>query len=416
MASCTVSPALRRHAGRSLLLLPALALLLSGCKEEKEARAPEPRPVRTVAVAESEVGETVSLTGQIQAENEAALAFRIGGRIIERLAGVGDHVEPEQVLAKLDPQDELNSLRSAQAAVSAAEGQLVEARNTFDRQSHLMDRGFTTRALYDQARQGLRTAQARADDTQAQLQIAEDRVSFTQLRANVTGTITARSAEAGEVVQPGQTIFQIARIDGRDAVFDVPAQVIRSAPPNPEITVTLTDDPAVKTQGRIRQVDPQADPVTRTFGVRVSLIDPPAAMLLGATVTGRMRQESTPGMSIPASALTSGNSQPAVWVVDPSSLTVSLRNVEVQRFDPATVVVSQGLADGDIVVTAGCRLRRGIEERGLEVAAGKHRAIGIEAVDVATHAQREFEGRNQRRDEVERPQISSRSRRRAWFR
>ena len=207
MASCTVSPALRRHAGRSLLLLPALALLLSGCKEEKEARAPEPRPVRTVAVAESEVGETVSLTGQLGRK-------RGGSRLPHRrsnhreLAGVGDHVEPEQVLAKLDPQDELNSLRSAQAAVSAAEGQLVEARNTFDRQSHLMDRGFTTRALYDQARQGLRTAQARADDTQAQLQIAEDRVSFTQLRANVTGTITARSAEAGEVVQPGQTIFQ----------------------------------------------------------------------------------------------------------------------------------------------------------------------------------------------------------------
>jgi RND family efflux transporter MFP subunit len=185
------------------------------------------------------------------------------------------------------------------------------------------------------------------------LQIAEDRVSFTQLRANVTGTITARSAEAGEVVQPGQTIFQVARIDGRDAVFDVPAQVIRSAPPNPEIAVTLTDDPSVKAQGRVRQVDPQADPVTRTFRVRVSLIDTPAAMRLGATVTGSMQQEATPGMSIPASALTSSNSQPAVWVVDPASLTVSLRNVEVQRFDPATAVISQGLANGDIVVTAG---------------------------------------------------------------
>ncbi len=271
--SCDVPQAPRRRAARSLLLLPALALLLAGCKEEEAAGEREPRPVRTVTVAQSELGETVSLTGQIQAENEAALAFRIGGRIIERLAGSGDHVEPDQVLAKLDPQDELNALRSAQAAVSAAEGQLVEARNNFDRQSQLMDRGFTTRVLYDQARQGLRTAQARVDDAQAQLQIAEDRVSFTQLGANVTGTITARSAEAGEVVQPGQTIFQVARIDGRDAVFDVPAQVIRSAPPNPEITVTLTDDPSVKAQGRIRQVDPQADPVTRTFRVRVSLIE-----------------------------------------------------------------------------------------------------------------------------------------------
>jgi RND family efflux transporter MFP subunit len=154
-------------------------------------------------------------------------------------------------------------------------------------------------------------------------------------------------------VQPGQTIFQVARIDGRDAVFDVPAQVIRSAPPNPEITVTLTDDPSVKAQGRVRQVDPQADPITRTFRVRVSLIDPPADLRLGATVTGSLQQEATPGMSIPASALTSSNSQPAVWVVDPASLTVSLRNVEVQRFDPATAVISQGLANGDIVVTAG---------------------------------------------------------------
>ncbi len=351
MACCDIRP--KPGFIRALLLLPALALLLAGCKEETQASAPEPRPVRTVTAAHSEVGETVVLTGQVQAENEAALAFRVGGRIIERLAGVGDHVEPDQVLAKLDPQDESNALRSAQAALSAAEAQLVEARNNFDRQSQLMDRGFTTRVLFDQAQQNLRTTRARTDDAQAQLQIAEDRVSFTQLRANVTGTITARSAESGEVVQPGQAIFQVARIDGRDAVFDVAAQVIRSAPPNSEIAVALTDDLSVKAQGRVRQVDPQADPVTRTFRVRVGLIDPPAAMLLGATVTGRLQQEATPGTSIPASALTSSNGQPAVWIVDPANLAVSLRNVEVRRFDPATVVVSQGLADGDIVVTAG---------------------------------------------------------------
>ena len=268
------------------------------------------------------------------AENEAALAFRIGGRIIERLAGVGDHVKPDQVLAKLDPQNELNALRSAQAALSAAQGQLVEASNNFDRQNSLLERGFTTKVLFDQAQQALRTAQSQVDDAQAQLHIAKDRVSYTQLKANVTGSITARGAESGEVVQAGQMIFQVARQDGRDAVFDVPAQVIRSAPPDPKIMVTLTDDPSVTAMGRVRQVDPQADPVTRTFRVRVSLIDPPTAMLLGATVTGRMQLESTPGISIPASALTNIDGQPAVWIVDPSNLTVSLHNVEVQRFDP----------------------------------------------------------------------------------
>jgi len=353
LAPHTIDPKSRRGWRRALLILPALAIALSGCKQETKVEPPEPRPVRTVTAEKSEVGELVVLTGQIKAENEAALAFRIGGRIVERFAGVGDHVEPDQVLATLDPQNELNGLRSAQAALSAAQAQLAEARNTFDRQSHLMERGFTTKVLFDQAQQGLRTAQSRVDDAHAQLQIAEDRVSYTRLKANVTGAITARGAEAGEVVQAGQMVFQVARHDGRDAVFDVPAQVIRSAPPDPKIIVALTDAPSVTAMGRVRQVDPQADPVTRTFRVRVSLIDPPATMRLGATVAGRMQLESSPGIAIPASALTNIDGQPAVWIVDPSSLTVSLRNVEVQRFDPGSVVISEGLEGGEIVVSAG---------------------------------------------------------------
>jgi RND family efflux transporter MFP subunit len=295
----------------------------------------------------------VVLTGQISAENEASLAFRIGGRIIERLADVGDRVEPDQVLAKLDPQNELNALRSAQAALHAAEGQLIEVTNTFDRQRILLPQGFTTQALFDQAQQAVRTTQSRVDDAKAQLHTAQDRVSYTELHAGVTGSITARRAEAGEVVQAGQMVFQVARRDGRDAVFDVPAQVIRSAPPDPKIVVSLTDDPSVTAMGRVRQVDPQADPITRTFRVRVSLIDPPAAMFLGATVKGQMQLEGTPNISIPASALTRINDQPAVWIVDPATLTVSLHNVAVERFDPGTVVISQGLEGGEIVVTAG---------------------------------------------------------------
>ena len=77
-------------------------------------------------------------------------------------------------------------------------------------------------------------------------------------------------------------------------------------------------------------------------------------MRLGATVTGRMELDAGPGMSIPASALTQIEGQPAVWIVDPKTQTVSLHNVEVQRFDPATVVVSGKVStDGEVVVTAG---------------------------------------------------------------
>jgi RND family efflux transporter MFP subunit len=353
VALCSIDPNASRRAARALLLLPAIALVLAGCEQKTKAKTVDARPVRTITAEKGGTGEVVILTGQISAENEVSLAFRIGGRIIERTADVGDRVTPDQVLAKLDPQNELNALRSAQAALSAAEGQLIEVTNTFDRQRTLLPQGFTTQALFDQAQQAVRTTQSRVDDAKAQLHTAQDRVSYTELRADVTGSITARRAEAGEVVQAGQMVFQVARQDGRDGVFDVPAQVIRSAPPDPKIVVSLTDDPSVTAMGRVRQVDPQADPITRTFRVRVSLIDPPAAMFLGATVKGQMHLEGTPNISIPASALTRINDQPAVWIVDPATLTVSLHNVAVEHFDPGTVVISQGLEGGEIVVTAG---------------------------------------------------------------
>jgi RND family efflux transporter MFP subunit len=338
---------------KMLPVLLALALAMAGCKAEKAAEAPPPRPVRIVIAEKSDLGQSVVLTGQILAEKEVALAFRIGGRIIERTGDVGNRVTPNQVLAKLDPQNELNALRSARAALSAAEGRLAQDSNNFERQQTLLTRGFTTRVLFDQAEQALRTSRAQVDDAKAQLEIAEDRVSYTELKADVVGTITARRAESGEVVQAGQPIFQVARDSGWDAVFDVPAQVIRSAPADAVILVSLADDPSVTAQGRVRQVDPQADPITRTFKVRVSVNEPPAAMRLGAVVSGRMDMESGRGIAVPATALTALNGAPALWVVDPAALTVKLQPVEVLRFDPGTVVISGGLEGGEIVVTAG---------------------------------------------------------------
>ncbi|MCX5514692.1 efflux transporter periplasmic adaptor subunit [Kaistia algarum] len=352
--SAKKSPTRALRVGRgTILTLAAILPLLAACQREAEAPAPDARPVRTVTASRDNLGETVVLTGNVQAQNEASMAFRISGRIIERPVNVGDQVTAGQVLAKLDPVNELNALRSAQAAVVAAEGQLVTTSNAFDRQDHLLGNGFTTRANHDQALQAMRSAQSQLDDAEAQLRIAEDRVSFTELKADVDGTITARGAEPGEVVQAGQMVVQLARQDGRDAVFDVPAQVLRAAPADSEITLRLTDDPSVTAIGRVREVAPQADAATRTFPVRVGINHPPAAMRLGSTVTGTLKLDSGPVMALPATALTTANDRPAVWVVDPVAETVALRNVEILRHDPAVVVISSGLDIGEIVVTAG---------------------------------------------------------------
>jgi membrane fusion protein, multidrug efflux system len=336
-----------------LVTAPALVLMLCGCKQEVAKEAPPPRPVRTVVVEKGGLGQSIVLTGQIQAEKEVALAFRIGGRIIERSVDAGDSVKADQVVAKLDPQNELNALRSARAALSAAKARLEQDSNHFDRQETLLQQGWTTRANFDQAQQALRTAQATVDDAKAQVEIAEDRVGYTQLKAGLSGTITRRAAESGEVVHAGQTVFIVARGTGWDAVFDVPAQLLRTGWGDADVIIALTDDPAVTTRGSVRQVDPQADPITRTFRVRVTVNDPPPAMRLGATVSGRVEVDHGHGISLPASALTSRDKTPAVWVVDPDSLTVALKPVEVLRFDPGTVVLSGGLDGGEIVVTAG---------------------------------------------------------------
>ena len=269
----------------------ALPAMLAACRPEAEQVAPEGRPVRTVVVEKREAGETVALTGRIKSDDEVALAFRISGRMIESDVKLGDRVQAGQVVARLEPQNELNALRTAQANLAAAQGQLTQARNNFQRQDTLLKQGWTTRVNHDQATQALQTTQSQVDAAEAQLKTAHDLVSFTELKADAPGVVTALGPRAGEVVQAGQMIVKLARKDGRDAVFDVPAQLLRSAPSDPKITVNLTDDPSVIALGRVREVAPQANPVTRTFEVKVGLTDPPVAMRLGATVTGRMQRE-----------------------------------------------------------------------------------------------------------------------------
>jgi RND family efflux transporter MFP subunit len=347
-----------RSAPATTLLALSILTLLAACKPAEAPLQESFRPVRTVTVEKQVGGETVSLTGQIQAEEEVNLSFRTGGRMIERSVNVGDQVKPGQVIARLEPETARNAVESARANLAAAMARLTQARNHLWRQQELLRDGWTTRAMYDQAVEAQATAQAQVDSAHAQLNTAREQLSYTELVADSAGSVTARGAEPGEVVAAGRMIVQVARQGGRDAVFDVPARVLQAAPPDPEVVVALAMDPRVRTTGRVREVAPQADPVTRTFQIRVGLTDPPEAMRLGSTVTGAIHLGGTAGIEIPASALTAANRQPAVWVVDPATSTVSLRNVDVLRHDLASVVVSQGLEPDEVVVTAGVQALR----------------------------------------------------------
>jgi len=339
-----------------ILCAALIVATITGC--DKPAPTSQARPVRTVTVERGAEGETVSLTGHIHAKDQASLAFRLDGRMLERPVNVGDVLKAGQVVAKLDPQIQQNGLNTAQANLASVEALLVQARLTLGRQQQLVKDGWTSRANFDEARQKFETIQAQVDAAQAQVRTAQEQLSYTVLSADAPGAVTAKGAEPGEVVHAGQMIVQLARQGGRDAVFDVPEQLARTGPRDPLVQIALTNDPTVRATGRVREVAPQADATTRTFQFKVGIIDPPQGMELGSTVTGSLKLPAPPGVEIPASALTEANGRPAVWVVDPQSKTVSLREVDVLRHDPATVVISQGLETGEVVVTAGVQVLR----------------------------------------------------------
>jgi RND family efflux transporter MFP subunit len=331
----------------------AMLLALAACDRAAEQPPRAGRPVQGVKVEATRISEGVEFSGEIQAEKTVTLGFRIAGRVAERGVNVGDQVKAGQVVARLEKTIERNAVAAAKAALEAARGQLATARSAFARQEQLMRQGFTTRPRYDAAFKAQETAEAALENAESQLDLAQERLGFTDLVSTVAGVVTARGAEPGEVVQPGQSVVQVAREDGRDAVFRVPARLLESKTGDPLVTVALAEARGVTATGRIREIAPQADPVTRTFEVRVGLQNAPETMRLGSTVVGAVETNSAVIMSIPATALTQAGASPAVWLVDPAKLTVSLRAIDVLRFDPDRVIVSQGLDAGDTIVSAG---------------------------------------------------------------
>jgi membrane fusion protein, multidrug efflux system len=338
-------------------LIMAMAMTLGGCEERNAHQAdaaPVIRPVRTIVVQPVSFSLAGSVTGTIEARAEADLGFRIAGKLIERKVDVGDGVRAGDVLARLDDQDQRNALRTAEADLAAAQAEQVQASNEEARKRELLSRGNTTQVLYDAALMSKRTADAKVVAAQAALQTARDRAGYTELVADRNGVVTSVGADAGQVVEVGEMVVRVAQPEEREAVFNVAEAGVRSAPKEPVIEVALSGAPDITAVGRVREVSPQADPVTRTHTVRIALENPPDALRLGATVTGRLKQPPAPVVELPGTAIVQENERYFVWLVDPKDQTVSRRAVSTRPGHvDGPVVITDGLAQGDIVVTAG---------------------------------------------------------------
>jgi RND family efflux transporter MFP subunit len=346
------------------------AALLAGC-DRPAAKATEVRPVRTVSVDPRPIDDDRRAVGEVRARFESDLGFRVSGKVVARLVDVGVSVKLGEVLARLDEQEYRNRLKSAEADIAAAEAALTESQASEGRLRQLLSTGTTTRAAYDTALKNLRSAQAKLDSAKAARDLANDQLGYTDLIADFDGIVTAVGAEAGQVVNIGQMIVRLARPTDKDAVFAISESAFHGLPreQRPEVTVSLLSNPNISADGIVREIAPVADPSTRTYQVKVTLKNPPEQIRLGATVVGRLKAETAPVVVLPPAALFDKSGQPAVWVVDPASSSVTLKPVSVSRYETDRVIVSDGLAKGEIVVTAGVnRLREGQKVRLAETA------------------------------------------------
>jgi RND family efflux transporter MFP subunit len=343
-----------------LVVIPALIVAgttLSACKLE-EAHV-DARPVRTVVVQAGSFEVERQAVGEVRPRYESELSFRVGGKVLARLVDVGAAVKQGDLLARLDIQDYVNRLRSAEAEVASAEAALVQAEAEEARKAKLLKDGWTPKAAYDTALHNLRAAEARVTAARAALDLSRDQLRYTELKADFDGVITSVGAEAGQNVAAGQVVVKLARPEELDGVFSVAESVFaEQRPEKPAVIVWPLSNPALKIEGELREVSPVADPATRTYSVKVTLKNPPPQLRLGMSLAGRVKATSGDVVQLPLSALFEKNGAPAVWRVDPASKGVALRSVKVVRYETGAVFIDGGLANGDVVVTAGINMLR----------------------------------------------------------
>jgi RND family efflux transporter MFP subunit len=362
--------------GERLLHRPSIATVtilvyllgLAGC-DEASIQKTQVRPVRAIAVEPKPIEDDRQAVGEIRPRQESDLGFRVSGKVVSRVVDIGVSVKKGDLLARLDEQDLQNKLRSAEADLHSAQAVLIEATATEGRQSQLLKKGVTTHASYDAAVKNMRSAEASVASAKAAFDLAKDQLTYTELKADFDGLVTAIGAEPGQVVSIGQMIVRLAKPNEVEAVFNIAESAFRDHRPGdrPEIIVTLLSSPGIRADGVVREVSPVADPTTRTYQVKVALHNPPIAMRYGASVLGRLKATTAPVVVLPGSALYDEAGKPAVWIYDAASSSVKLRPVTLARIETDRVVISEGLTKGDIVVTAGVnRLREGENVRLLD--------------------------------------------------
>lgn len=335
------------------VMAPMLLLLASACSGD--APVAVARPALVTQASDGALGHE-TFAGEVRARREPQLAFRVGGKLARRLVDSGARVKAGQALAELDPSDLNLQSEASRAQLVSARSELNLAKSELARYKNLADRQLVSQSLYDSKLAAFQAAEARVRQAQAQAAVSGNQAAYAVLRSPGDGVITQHLAEAGQVVAAGQAVFVLAMDGEREVLISVPEQSAARFPVGRDLVVELWAEPGKRFPGKVRELSPSADSLTRTYAARVSFATGGAAADLGQSARVYALASGTSGMSLPLSALTQHQGRPAVWVVDARSARVHLTPVTIGAYGELGVPVLSGIGPNDWVVAAGAHL------------------------------------------------------------
>jgi RND family efflux transporter MFP subunit len=307
-----------------------------------------------MTVGASDLNVQGEYAAEVRARLEARLGFRVGGKILVRQVEVGQRVQAGQVLAEVDAQDYALAAQAAQAQVVGARSQRDLAAADFKRYEALLAQNFISAAELERRSAVLKAAQATLDQAMAQAQTLGNQALYTKLTAPTAGVITGVEAEPGQVVSAGQPVLRLAQEGPRDAVFAVPEHVVGRLKLGQKMSASVGNTNQV-VQGQVREIGASADPVTRTFTVKLGLVKA-ESLPLGVTLNVHAPQlagSQSDVIKVPTNALRQEGAQTAVWLFDPQTSTVTSQTVQVATADGNEVVIASGLKPGQQIVSTG---------------------------------------------------------------
>ena len=337
---------------RFVLSVPvALVLVLTGCGAPESTEAP-PRPVRSTVVKAESLATSATYSGEVRARYETPLAFRVAGKLAERRVEVGTVVKKGQVLARLDEADLQLQAAATEAGKVAAQAQLTRAKADYERYKALREKNLVSEFDFKSIQTNYEVAQSQYQQAVAQARVGDNQAAYTTLVADANGVVTALQAEIGQVVAAGQPVLTLARSGEREVQVAVPESRVDELRRASEIYVRLWAKPDKSYPGKVREIAPDTDPITRTYNTRITVLDVDTDLKLGMTATVTLTGSGAQAFRLPLTALYQTSAQPKVWIVDGNGK-VSLRDVTLGDFIENDVIVLDGLKDGERVVTAG---------------------------------------------------------------